>query len=67
MTETGHSELEKSHIMLGLLRALDGERPLSQRSLAAELGIALGRRRTPTPGHYEPGASGSNLTLGALA
>ncbi len=42
MTETGHSELEKSHIMLGLLQALDGERPLSQRSLAAELGIALG-------------------------
>jgi hypothetical protein len=28
--------------MLGLLQALDGERPLSQRSLAAELGIALG-------------------------
>jgi hypothetical protein len=42
VSEAQHSDLEKPQIMLGLLEALDGERPQTQRHLAAELGIALG-------------------------
>ncbi len=42
MTDTKQPELDNPQIVLGMLQALDGERRLSQRSLAAELGIALG-------------------------